>query len=117
MPSGKPWSELVVFLGYGQYCPDGAALHLLARCRFLADRLGSRLTALVLGQELPASAVAAAEEGGADEIVSLEAPALAHYHAEAFARAVVNLLRERGPGLFLLPNTLEATEVAPAVAG
>lgn len=117
MPPSSPWQEILVFLGYGQYCPEGSGLALLARGRGLADGLGSRVAALIMGDKLPGSAVSAAAEAGADEVISLEGPGLTHYHAEVFAQVLVSVVRERGAGLLLFPNTLEATEVAPAVAG
>jgi len=98
---------------------DGAlhdvGLELLSKGRELADRLGVRLTAVVLGDE-------AASHGdrlircGADRVLAGEHPLLAHYQTNPYAKALTALVEEHRPQIVLFGATPLGRDLAPRVA-
>jgi len=90
-------------------------LELLSKGRELADALGVRLTAVVLGPR-------AAEHGerlircGADRVLAGEHPLLAHYQTNPYAKTLVRLVEEHRPQIVLFGATPVGRDLAPRVA-
>jgi electron transfer flavoprotein alpha subunit len=91
------------------------SLQLIGRARQLADQLGTRVGAILLGEgvEDAASQLVAA---GADRVYLGDAPHLAIYQPEAYTRIAVELARDHQPDILLLGSTSMGRELAPLVA-
>jgi electron transfer flavoprotein alpha subunit len=91
------------------------SLQLMGRARQLADQLGTRAGAILLGERVEDAAwqlVAA----GADQVYLGKAPHLGIYQPEAYTRAAVELARDHRPEILLLGSTSMGRELAPLVA-
>jgi electron transfer flavoprotein alpha subunit len=91
------------------------SLQLMGRARQLADQLGTRVGAILLGEgvENAASQLVAA---GADRVYLGDAPHLAMYQPVAYTRIAVELARDHQPEILLLGSTSMGRELAPLVA-
>jgi electron transfer flavoprotein alpha subunit len=91
------------------------SLQLIGRARQLADQLGTRVGAILLGEgvEDAASQLVAA---GADRVYLGDAPHLAIYQPEAYTRITVELAQDHQPDILLLGSTSMGRELAPLVA-
>jgi len=83
--------------------------------RKLADKLGVELIGFVAGHGVEAIAREAVERG-CDRVYVLDHPALAVYRNEAFARALVPVIREVKPEIFLLGATTTGRDLAGTLA-
>ena len=88
---------------------------MMGQGRKIADQLGMQLTACVLGN----SVGTVAEEAipyGADRVFVFDDPTLADVRTEPYARALVNLVREHKPEIFLLGASARGRDLAGAIA-
>ncbi|MBE3070007.1 MAG: electron transfer flavoprotein subunit alpha/FixB family protein, partial [Planctomycetes bacterium] len=90
-------------------------LELLSKGRELADELGVRLTAVLLG-----AAVAEHAERliqcGADRVLAGEHALLAHYQTNPYAKVLVRLVEEHRPQIVIFGATPLGRDLAPRVA-
>jgi len=93
----------------------GVSWELLAEGRKLADARNVELVACVLGSEVSWIAQAAAERG-ADRVLLFESPILAQFRAEAYAQALLGLVRERQPEIMLFGATTRGRDLAGSLA-
>ena len=96
---------------------------LLGKARELADRLGVKVGAALLGDwsgEAGATALAEAEtalfEGGADVVHLVDDPALKVFRNKAYRHAMVELVKEVNPQIVIFGATHMGRDLAPAVA-
>ena len=91
------------------------SLQLIGRARQLAEKLGTGVGAILLGDKVEhaASQLVAA---GADRVYLSDAPHLAIYQPEAYTRIAVELARDHQPEILLLGSTSMGRELAPLVA-
>ncbi|MBT7166244.1 MAG: electron transfer flavoprotein subunit alpha/FixB family protein [Victivallales bacterium] len=89
---------------------------LLTRGRALADAGESTLVAVVLGEALPEAELNRLIHAGADLVLAVEAPALAHFLVEPQAACLAALVRERDPGVFLAAATTTGRTLMPYLA-
>jgi len=83
--------------------------------RRLADQRGTTLTACVLGhgvEEIAKQAIAY----GADRVFWVDAPSLAVYRTQPYARTLVDLVRQYKPEIFLLGASSRGRDLAGSVA-
>ena len=88
---------------------------LLGAGRRLADELGEKLGALLIGgglQDAAREAIAL----GADEVYLADEPALAQYHSAAYTAAVAEACEQLRPSILLLGQTDMGMDIAPRVA-
>ena len=91
------------------------AFELLGKGRELADRLGVKLAAVLMGtgvEPLAAELVA----GGADCVHLIEDPALRVFRSLAYREALVDAIKEVSPQIVLFGATHMGRDLAPAVA-
>jgi len=81
----------------------------------LADRLQSRVSALLIGHRV-AELAEEAIHYGADTVLLAEHEELAQYRTLPYARVAVDLARERKPYIFLLGATPVGRDLAPRIA-
>jgi electron transfer flavoprotein alpha subunit len=88
---------------------------MLGQGRRLADQLAAPLTACVLGHQVEQIA-AEAIAYGADRVFLIDDPTLAAYRPDPYAAALVRLVREHRPEIFLLGASARGRDLAGAVA-
>ena len=91
------------------------ALELLGKGRALADQLGVKLGAALLGKGVGALAPVLFAHG-ADTVYVCEAGALALYTTVPYARTLMELIREKRPEIVLFGATPLGRDLAPRVA-
>ncbi len=83
--------------------------------RRLADKLGTTVTACVLGSNVDDIA-AQAISFGADRVMAVDDPTLAVYRTEPYSRCLMDLVRRHKPAVFLFGATTRGRDLAGAVA-
>ena len=91
------------------------SLELLSKGRQLADRLGVRLTAVLLGAKVQPLAERLIRHG-ADRVLAGEDTRLAHYQTNPFAKVVSRLIEENRPQIVIFGATPVGRDLAPRVA-
>ena len=91
------------------------SLELLCKARDLAERLGSRVCALLCGHDIAPLAEKVIHYG-ADLVLLADHPELSAYRTLPYARLATDLLRERQPYIFLLGATPVGRDLAPRIA-
>ena len=91
------------------------SLQLLGRARQLADRLGTEVAAILLGDGVEGMARQLVE-AGADRVYVGDAPHLAIYQPEPYTKIVVELVQTHQPDILLLGSTAMGRELAPLAA-
>ena len=94
---------------------DRATLELLSKATLLAPALGGGVGAVVLCAER-GTAVEAAGRHGADVVYLAEAPVLATYLAEPYARVIADAVRARHPAALLFAATTTGRDMAPRIS-
>jgi electron transfer flavoprotein alpha subunit len=90
-------------------------LELLSKGRELADTLGVRLTAVLLGAQVAANAerlIAC----GADQVLAGEHALLGHYQTNPYAKVIAALVEEHRPQIVIFGATPLGRDLAPRVA-
>jgi electron transfer flavoprotein alpha subunit len=90
-------------------------LELLSKGRQLADRLGVRLTALVLGAQVEEHAARLVRHG-ADRVIAAEHALLGHYQTNPYAKVIAGLVQEHRPQVVIFGATPLGRDLAPRVA-
>lgn len=88
---------------------------LLGAGRRLADSLGSRLCAVVLGYHTD-PVIAEAGEYGADVAYTIDMPILQEYRTDPYAAACIYLVRKYKPEIMLMGATTMGRDLAGAIA-
>ncbi|MFQ5443355.1 MAG: electron transfer flavoprotein subunit alpha/FixB family protein [Nitrospinales bacterium] len=83
--------------------------------KYLADKCGGKVTALYLGAEGEIETKAMIHQG-ADKILILTNPHLAHFNTATYADVLLPLIRSAKPFLLLLSATHYGKELAPTLA-
>ena len=107
--------DVWVFIEQEAGCIAPVSLELLCKARELADRLQSRVSALLIGHRV-AELAEEAIHYGADTVLLAEHEELAQYRTLPYARVAVDLARERKPYIFLLGATPVGRDLAPRIA-
>lgn len=98
---------------------DGAvadvSIELLCKARELADRLGVGVEAALLGKDMEKAAQALLPYG-VDRVDLVEHEKLAHYAPLPYAKAMVDLIREREPQIVLYGATTTGRDLGPRIA-
>ena len=91
------------------------SLELVGEGRRQADKLGVKLTALLLGDNVAHLADELAKHG-ADEVLVAEDKNLAHYTTDAYTKVICDLANERKPGILFVGATFIGRDLGPRVA-
>ncbi len=98
---------------------DGAlakvGLQLLGCAQVLAADVGERVCAVLAGHQVD-DFIPTLFEYGADVVYHVEAPELENYRFDTYTKALVELVREHGPNMFLLGATHIGRDLAPRVS-
>jgi electron transfer flavoprotein alpha subunit len=89
---------------------------LLARGRAIADKLARPLTAVILGNNLEEEHLRTLHFHGADSVLTIESPLLAHFLVEPWAAALIAAIRDHQPTVLLAGATSTGRTLMPYVA-
>ena len=90
--------------------PMEVSFEMLGKGRELADRLGVKCCAVILGKGVAPIAEAC---GAADSVLCVEHDALADFNPEAHAKALAAVFGAREPRIVLVSNTSKGMDLAP----
>ena len=89
---------------------------LLRRGRALADTRGTTLSAMVFGHNIDEAGLTELVERGADRVVAVEAPELAHFLPEPYTACMIDVVQEYQPEIILGAATTLGRTLLPYVA-
>jgi len=89
---------------------------LLTRGRELADKRGVELTAVIFGHEIDGGDLQGLIDRGADAVIAMEAPQLAHFLVEPYAACMATLIEQRRPEIVIAGATSTGRTLMPYVA-
>lgn len=90
-------------------------LELLGEATKLADDLGQRVVAVLLGDNIKDKAQTLIE-AGADEVLYIDDPMLREYVTEPYAKAITQVIKECDPEIVLFGATAIGRDLAPRIA-
>lgn len=91
------------------------SLEILGEGRKLADKLGTKLTALVLGHEIQGLGKILGEHG-ADEVLVVDNELLKNYTTDGYTTAICQIANDRKPGILFIGATFVGRDLGPRVA-
>ena len=91
------------------------SLELLGEGRRVADKLGVKLTTILLGNNIDGLATTLAKHG-ADEVLVADDKNLEHYTTEAYTKVICDLANERKPGILFVGATFIGRDLGPRIA-
>ena len=91
------------------------SLELLGEGRKIADKLGSKLTALLIGSKVQ-NLVEDLSRHGADEVLVVDAPELEHYTTDGYTKAICELANDKKPNIIFIGATFIGRDLGPRVA-
>ena len=91
------------------------AFELLGKARDLADALGEKVVAMLLGYNVKDQAQKLIEFG-ADEVIVADCPELKDYLSEQYSQVVDQIVKERCPNIVLYGATTIGRDMAPRIA-
>lgn len=88
---------------------------LLGKGREIADKLGTELSAVLLGsnaEDIAKELVAY----GADKVLYADSPLLKHYTTDAYAKVICDMVKERKPEVILVGATFIGRDLGPRIS-
>jgi electron transfer flavoprotein alpha subunit len=107
--------SVLVWIEQSKGVAVASSWEVLGQGRVLANGLGTKLVAAVIGDDTAKSAEAA-RTYGADTVLTLTGPALADYRLSAYAAALKKAVAEAGATVVLAAATTRGREVTATVA-
>ncbi len=107
--------EIWVFVELVENNIRPATLELLGRAVQLADKIGGRVAAVLVGHNVSRHEQALSAYG-ADVIYEADNPALAAYLTEPYTSVLADAIRAHSPFAVLIPSTANGRDLAPRVA-
>lgn len=89
---------------------------LLTRGRDLANKQKAELTAILFGHNLNEDDLQELIERGADQVLTMEAPALEHFLVEPYAACMLEMIKRYQPAIFIAGATSTGRTLMPYVA-
>lgn len=91
------------------------SLELLGEGRKIADKLGSKLTALLIGSKVQ-NLVEDLSRHGADEVLVVDSEELEHYTTDGYTKAICELASSKKPNIIFIGATFIGRDLGPRVA-
>lgn len=91
------------------------SLELLGEGRKIADKLGVKLTALLIGDNVKSLSDTLGRHG-ADEVLVAENTLLKHYTTDGYTKVICDLANDRKPGIIFIGATFIGRDLGPRVA-
>lgn len=111
----KDYKNVFVFAEQREGVIQSVAFELLGKARDLADTLGEKVVALLLGHGVKDQAQTLVEFG-ADEVIVVDTPELKDYLTEQYSQAVIQIIMDRKPNIVLYGATTIGRDLAPRLA-
>jgi glycolate oxidase len=92
------------------------SFELLARGRSLADEVDTKLASVVIGYGVGQEELSRLIAGGADEVYSVQHPALEEFSCESYSAVLQNLIKTWNPSIILASATTQGRTLMPHVA-
>lgn len=99
----------------GKLTSSTLSLEILGEGRKLADKLGSDLTAVILGENVAETAEKLIKYG-ADKVLMADAPVLANYRTELYTDIICKEAEERKPDILLVGASATGRDLAPRIS-
>jgi electron transfer flavoprotein alpha subunit len=109
------YKNLWVYIETDEGKAKNVGYELLTPGRAMADKLGQKLVAVVLGKDV-ADVAKTAIAYGADQVIVVEGDEYATYNTDAATYAIVELIRKYQPSIVLYGATNNGRDVGPRVA-
>lgn len=109
------YRDVWVFVECFQGEPKNVGLELLSEGRKLADGLGHKLAAVVIGDRTE-KAIDAAARYGADLVYVIQDPSYKHYSTDSFGSAFLELCKKYQPDTVLIGATINGRDLASKLA-
>ncbi|AQT68541.1 Electron transfer flavoprotein large subunit [Anaerohalosphaera lusitana] len=110
--SGEVW----VFAEQREGDLEDVAIELLSKGRELADQLGVKLAAVLLGDKKAEGLTEKLGHFGADKVYLVVNPLLEHYQTNSYTKVIHDLIHKYEPQVFLCGATVCGRDLAPRVA-
>lgn len=94
---------------------EKVSLELLGEGRKIADKLGVKLTALLLGSGIK-DLGKGLRNHGADEVLVVDNKELEHYTTDGYNKVICDLVNKRKPGILFIGATFIGRDLGPRVA-
>ena len=111
----KDYKNVFVFAEQREGVIQSVAFELLGKARDLADALGEKVVAMLLGCGVKDQAQKLIEFG-ADEVIVADVPELKDYLSEQYSQVVDQIIKERHPNIVLYGATTIGRDMAPRIA-
>ena len=111
----KAYKNVYVFAEQRDGVIQPVAYELLGKARELADDLGEKVVALLLGHQVREKA-ASLVEMGADEVIVADSPELKDYLTEQYAQVLYQIITANKPNIVLYGATTIGRDLAPRLA-
>ena len=111
----KDYKNVFVFAEQREGVIQPVAYELLGKARDLAEALGEKVVALLLGSGVKGQAQTLIEYG-ADEVIVADVPELEHYLSEQYSQVMSQIINERKPNIVLYGATTIGRDMAPRLA-
>jgi electron transfer flavoprotein alpha subunit len=108
--------DVAVFIEQDEGAPARVSLELMCKAREIADRLGIKVLAYLIGGEGVSAHAQALIALGADTVLAVEEPRLKHFDTLPYAKIVVKLIRQTSPQIVIYGASAVGRDVAPRVA-
>jgi len=90
-------------------------LELISKGKELANKMQTRLAALLLGFDIQSQAQLLIQYG-ADKVLTVDDPRLKDFRAEPFLSAITSLVKQQAPSIILIASTRRGKELAARLA-
>ena len=109
------YKDVWVYIEITEGKPRNVSLELLGEGRKLADAMGEKLAAVLIGNEVEDIAKEAFA-ALADQVYLVEAPELAHYNTDGYTAVFVDIINKYKPSVILLGATNDGRDLGPRIA-
>lgn len=111
----EEYKDVYVFAEQREGNVQKVAFELLGKARELADKLGEKVVALLLGNNIKAKA-ASLIAAGADHVIVVDDPVLEHYITESYTQAITAIIKDKKPGILMLGATTIGRDLGPRLS-
>ncbi|WP_371361885.1 Caffeyl-CoA reductase-Etf complex subunit CarE [Sporomusa rhizae] len=109
------YKDVWVYIEIAEGKPRNVGLELLGEGRKLADAMGQKLAAVIIGNNVEGVAKEAFA-AGSDQVYLVEAPELARYSTDGYTATFTDLINTYKPSVILLGATNDGRDLGPRVA-
>lgn len=109
------YKDVWVFIEIADGKPRVVSLELLGQGRKLADTMGEKLAAVLIGDKVE-GVVKELFANGADQVYLVEAPELSYYNTDGYTEVFDDLIETYKPSVILLGATHNGRDLGPRVA-